>query len=58
MPVDEQELEELLTQAKYQKSNYPIIWREEEPRTAILNACKEHNIDLHIAGALQRENLV
>lgn len=56
--ASERKLEELLTKADCSKSNYSIIWREEEPATAILNACKDNDIDLLIAGALQRENLV
>ena len=57
-PETEKKLDELLTLAGCNKDNYEIIWKDEEPTTAILNACKENNIDLLIAGALQKENLV
>ena len=54
----EKKLNELLTRLKCNKDYYDVVWRDEEPATAILNACKEFDIDLLIAGALQRENFL
>ncbi len=51
-------LDKLLTQLKAANVPHTVVWRDEEPATAILNACKENNIDLLIAGAMQHENLV
>lgn len=54
----QQKLENLLTEAGCAPNNYEIIWCDEEPTSAILNTCKNLSIDLLIAGALQKENLV
>jgi len=35
-----------------------IVWREGKPEKEILNACHEENIDLLVAGALKKENMV
>ena len=55
---NEKKLTELLTRLKCNKEYYDVIWRDEAPTTAILNACEEFEIDLLIAGALQRENFL
>lgn len=57
-PESEQRLNELLTKFPLTADEFEVIWREEDPATAILLACKENQVDLLIAGALQHENLV
>ena len=57
-PESEEKLEELLTKLNCNKNFYEVVWRDEEPTPAILNACKDKDVDLLIAGALQKENLV
>ncbi len=39
-------------------TDYKVIWRNGTPEKEILNACREKNIDLLIAGALKKENMI
>lgn len=57
-PTTEQKMEELLSEAGCDKDNYEVFWKSGDPTKAILDSCKEGNVDLLIAGALQKENLV
>lgn len=41
-----------------QLTDYKVIWRNGNPEKEILNACREKNIDLLIAGALKKENMI
>lgn len=52
------QLDELITRAGGQHLAPRIVWSEGKPVDVILNACKEEHIDLLIAGALLKENLV
>ena len=54
----ESQLNNLLTKLNCNPDYYAVVWRDEEPTTAILNACEAHSIDLLIAGALQKENIM
>jgi nucleotide-binding universal stress UspA family protein len=54
----EKRIAHLLNQAGCEPENYSIMWKQGDPATAILAACEEKNVDLLIAGALQKENLV
>ena len=56
-PTTEQKLNELVSEVGIPKEMYAISWRSGDPTDAILNACAEENVDLLIAGALQKENL-
>ena len=56
-PTTEQKLNELISEVGISKDNYKISWRSGDPTDEILNACAEENVDLLIAGALQKENL-
>jgi len=47
-----------LAQAANLTSLYKIVWRQGEPVKEILKACREEKIDLLIAGALKKENMV
>ncbi|MBS1681392.1 MAG: universal stress protein [Bacteroidetes bacterium] len=41
-----------------QLDNYKIIWRNGKPEKEILRACTEEQIDLLVAGALKKENML
>ncbi len=56
-PTTELKLDELILEVGIPKDMYTISWRSGDPTDAILNACAEENVDLLIAGALQKENL-
>jgi nucleotide-binding universal stress UspA family protein len=56
-PTTEQKLTELIEEVGIPKEMYKVSWRSGDPTDAILNACAEENVDLLIAGALQKENL-
>jgi nucleotide-binding universal stress UspA family protein len=47
-----------LAQAVNLTSPYKIVWRQGDPVKEILRACQEEEIDLLIAGALKKENVV
>jgi nucleotide-binding universal stress UspA family protein len=58
--TDESEaiIQDLLSKAECDPNRFQVVWKDSDPANAILEACKEHNVDLLIAGALQKENLV
>jgi nucleotide-binding universal stress UspA family protein len=39
-------------------TDYKVIWRSGNPEREILNACREKNIDLLVAGALKKEKVI
>jgi nucleotide-binding universal stress UspA family protein len=39
-------------------TNYTVVWRSGKPEKEILDACREKNIDLLVAGALKKENMI
>ncbi|HTH55044.1 MAG TPA: universal stress protein [Cyclobacteriaceae bacterium] len=39
-------------------TGYSVIWRKGNPEKEILNACREKNIDLLVAGALKKEKVI
>lgn len=39
-------------------TDYKVVWRTGKPEKEILSACNEKNIDLLVAGALKKENLL
>ena len=39
-------------------SQVKILWKEGDPADCILNACKDEQIDLLVAGALRKENFI
>jgi nucleotide-binding universal stress UspA family protein len=41
-----------------QLTNYKVIWRSGKPEREILAACREKNIDLLVAGALKKEQVI
>lgn len=50
-------LKNVLREVGLQAADYELIWRDGEPAIEIINACSENNIDLLLAGALEKENI-
>ncbi|MBX2899630.1 MAG: universal stress protein [Cyclobacteriaceae bacterium] len=57
-PEVEQRMDALLKAAGVGESGVTILWKSGEPAKQILDACKSEKIDLLLAGALKKENLV
>lgn len=55
---DQKILEEVLQKQAIDNDKVKLVWEEGDPVTAILSVCKEHNVDLLVAGALPREGLL
>jgi nucleotide-binding universal stress UspA family protein len=56
---EEKLLDELLIKTGLQSpSGVRVLWESGKPADQILRACKKENVDLLIAGALRKENLV
>jgi nucleotide-binding universal stress UspA family protein len=55
---EEQKLNEMLMEAGLSIPNVKVLWKNGDPIKEILKACKEEKIDLLVAGALKKENLV
>ncbi len=51
-------LQELLIKSGLDESRTGTVWQEGDPADEILSACKKENVDLLIAGAIKKENLV
>jgi nucleotide-binding universal stress UspA family protein len=57
-PETEKLLNQVITNAGIAGSEVEIIWTSGEPANAILSSTKSANIDLLIAGALEKENII
>ena len=44
--------------ASLKLTDYSVVWRSGKPEKEILDACHEKNIDLLVAGALKKENMI
>src|SRR5271154_4142647 len=55
---EEQLLKNLLEKTAIADSSVKIVWQEGDPADKILKVCREERVDLLVAGALKRENLV
>lgn len=51
-------LEEIIVKTGLDKLRTKLIWKEGKPVKMIIEACKEENADLLIAGAMKREGLL
>lgn len=51
-------LNNVLAEVGLKANEYELIWRDGDPATEIINACAENNIDLLLAGALEKENIL
>jgi nucleotide-binding universal stress UspA family protein len=54
----EEKVSELLESVQWSANNTTVLWRKGDPTDNILQVCKQEQIDLLIAGALKKENLV
>ncbi|MEQ1584355.1 MAG: universal stress protein [Cyclobacteriaceae bacterium] len=57
-PEEERKINEMLLEAQLNPTNVKVVWRSGDPVMEILKTCKEEKIDLLLAGALKKENLV
>jgi nucleotide-binding universal stress UspA family protein len=55
---EERKINEMLLEAGLSSVNVKVLWKSGDPVKEILKACKEEKIDLLVAGALKKENLV
>ena len=53
-----QRLNNVLAEVGLQETDYELIWRDGDPAAEIIDACAENNIDLLLAGALEKENIL
>ncbi len=56
--VEEAKMNELIQSVAHFNLTPIILWRKGEPVEEILKVCKSENIDLLVAGALKKENLL
>ena len=54
----EQYLKHLLHRFGLEKQENSLLWEEGDPVEIILEKCKEHDIDLIVAGAMEKESLL
>lgn len=54
----EQYLKHLLHRFGFDDVPYTLLWKEGDPVDMILEACKTHDVDLLVAGALEKESLL
>ena len=54
----EQYLKHLLHRFELDKDNNRVIWKQGDPVTEILAVCKEEDVDLLVAGALEKESML
>ncbi len=55
---EEQYLKHLLHRFQLDQPNNEVIWREGDPVETILEICQTQNVDLLVAGALEKETLL
>jgi nucleotide-binding universal stress UspA family protein len=55
---EERKINEMLLEARLNSTNVKVVWKSGDPVKEILKTCKEEKIDLLLAGALKKENLV
>jgi nucleotide-binding universal stress UspA family protein len=57
-PEAKDQLQTLLKKSQLELSQVKILWKEGDPADCILDACKEEQVDLLIAGALKKEQFM
>jgi len=57
-PEEERKINEMLLEAGLLATDAKVLWKNGDAVKEILKACREEKIDLLIAGALKKENLV
>ncbi|MBU3663083.1 MAG: universal stress protein [Bacteroidetes bacterium] len=55
---EEQYLKHLLHRFELDQTGNEVVWREGDPVESIINICQELNVDLLVAGALEKESLL
>lgn len=55
---EEDKLEELLMKVNLTRKDVQVFWEEGKASRRILEVCKKENVDLLVAGALKKENLL
>lgn len=55
---EEKHLREAIANSSFSKEKTSIFFEKGDPATAILNFCKIHQVDLLVAGALKKENIL
>lgn len=55
---NEEYLKKLLHRFELDNPEDKVVWREGEPVDVILSVCEEENVDLLVAGALEKESLI
>jgi len=56
--AEKQQMDLLLKESAIASNKIKVIWEEGDPVKKILKACREEKVDLLVAGALKKENLV
>ena len=57
-PAEQKFMDEVLEKAGLKKSDITLIWDEGDPIKQLLSHCKKEQVDLLVAGALKKENLL
>lgn len=57
-PEEERLISEMMMEAGLSSANIKVLWKKGDPVKEILKACKDEKIELLVAGALKKENLV
>ncbi|MEW6506582.1 MAG: universal stress protein [Bacteroidota bacterium] len=52
------QIDQLIQKAGISRSSFELVWKKGEPAKSIINAASEYNVDLLIAGALEKENVI
>jgi nucleotide-binding universal stress UspA family protein len=52
------QIDQLIQKAGISRSSFELIWKKGEPAKSIISAASEYSVDLLIAGALERENVI
>jgi len=51
-------LNDVLKEMKLKENDYELIWSDGDPATEIIKTCSEQEIELLLAGALEKENII
>lgn len=57
-PTNEFLLDDLFLKAGIEKNSIELLWQKGDPSKVIIKACENNNIDLLIAGALEKESML
>ena len=57
-PKKEKLLKDKLAEIGFNKDQHKIVWKQGDPARKILSVCKKEKVDLLIAGAMKKENII